>query len=309
MAAAVAGAGPARLAARAAAASAAQCRRSFRPGRARVRGTAPVRDPGAGRRRAAAAVRRRTRPRRDDGRTAGGAAGTGRQGEGVAHQRLDGSVQEAAQDVQRRRRDHLRDQDAQRQHVGRGVRVRLQRRRGARRESHDARAADRRRAAEAGRRLRHEEEDLRRLPHPRAGQHDRLRQGVRPVQGQQGQRRFRPLGRGRQRRRHADAVPGEVPRSHRQLPPEGPHHAGALLAQHRVGNRRDTDQGNPAAGEEEQVGHSRVDRARIRRARRLGRGEGSQEVRRVLPGGAERAHLADKRPGSEDPGPSSSRRV
>ena len=46
---------------------------------------------------------------RPDARAAGGAAGTGGQAEGVAHQRLDGRLQEAAQDVQRRRRDHLRD--------------------------------------------------------------------------------------------------------------------------------------------------------------------------------------------------------
>ena len=100
------------------------------------RGTAGVNAvipaPGA-RWRRAARRRRRPRPRRGDARTAGGAAGTGRQGEGVAHQRLDGPLQEAAQDVQRRRRDHLRREEAQRQHVGRGVRVHVQRRRGARR--------------------------------------------------------------------------------------------------------------------------------------------------------------------------------
>src|SRR5215203_5635387 len=91
-----------------------------------------------------------TRARRGVGRTAGRAAGTGRQGEGVAHQRLDGPLQEAAQDVQRRRRHHLCDEDAQRQHVGRGVRIRVQRRGSARRESHHARTADRRRGAETG---------------------------------------------------------------------------------------------------------------------------------------------------------------
>ena len=36
------------------------------------------------------------------------------------------------------------------------------------------------------------------------------------VEGQHGERRLRPLGRGRQRRRHADAVPREVPRPHRR---------------------------------------------------------------------------------------------
>ena len=63
------------------------------------------------------------------------------------------------------------------------------------------------RAAQAHRRLRDEEEDLRRVSHARAGQHDGLRPGVRAVEGQHGERRLRPLRRGRQRRRHADAVP------------------------------------------------------------------------------------------------------
>ena len=58
-------------------------------------------------------------------------------------------------------------------------------------------------AAQAARRLRDEEEDLRRVPHARAGQHDRVRSGVRAVEGQHGERRLRALGGGRQRRRHA----------------------------------------------------------------------------------------------------------
>ena len=61
--------------------------------------------------------------------------------------RVDGSVQEAAQDVQRRRRDDLRLEAAQPEHVGRGVRVHLQRRRGARLHPHDAGVADRRRGS------------------------------------------------------------------------------------------------------------------------------------------------------------------
>ena len=67
---------------------------------------------------------------------------------------------------------------AQREHVGRGVRVHLQRGRSARRDAHDARAARRRQrggTAQADRRLRDEEEDLRRVPHARAGQHDGVR--------------------------------------------------------------------------------------------------------------------------------------
>ena len=76
---------------------------------------------------------RTRRSRRDDARAAGGAAGAGGEAEGVAHQRLDGRVQEAAQDVQRRRRDDLRVEAAQSEHVGRGVRVHLQRRRSPRR--------------------------------------------------------------------------------------------------------------------------------------------------------------------------------
>ena len=80
--------------------------------------------------------------------------------------------------------------------------------------------------AEAHRRLRDEEEDLRGVPHARAGQHDRVRPGVRVVEGQHGERRLRPLGRGWQRRRHADAVPREAPRSDLELPPEGSDDAG-----------------------------------------------------------------------------------
>ena len=56
----------------------------------------------------------------------------------------------------------------------------------------------------------------------------------------------------------------------------------ALRAQSAVGHRRDADQGDPPAGEEEQVEDPRVDRARIRRPRRLGRGPGSPQVRGVL---------------------------
>ena len=42
----------------------------------------------------------------------------------------------------------------------------------------------------------------------------------------------------------------------------------ALLAQPAVGHRRDADQGDPPAGEEEQVEDPGVDRARIRRSRK-----------------------------------------
>ena len=41
------------------------------------------------------------------------------------------------------------------------------------------------------------------VPHARAGQHDCVRSGVRDVEGQHGERRLRPLGGGRQCRRHA----------------------------------------------------------------------------------------------------------
>ena len=132
-----------------AAAAAGGARRSCRPGARKGRGTAPcARSDSSVAPVAGGAARRRWRRRRGRGEVAAPnsrrrSRNRRRQGEGVAHQRLDGPLQEAAQDVQRRRRDHLRDQDAQRQHVGRGVRVRVQRRRGARRESHDARAADR----------------------------------------------------------------------------------------------------------------------------------------------------------------------
>ena len=53
-------------------------------------------------------------------------------------------VQEAPQDVQRRRRDDLRLEAAQPEHVGRGVRVHLQRGRSAGVHAHDAGAAGRR---------------------------------------------------------------------------------------------------------------------------------------------------------------------
>ena len=48
--------------------------------------------------------------------------------------------------------------------------------------------------------------------HAQGGMTD-LRQGVRDLEGQHGQRRPRPLDRGRQRRRHADGLPEQVPRS------------------------------------------------------------------------------------------------
>src|SRR6478735_6241800 len=50
---------------------------------------------------------------------AGAAGGRGREAEGLAHERLHGRLQEAAQDVQRRRRDDLRVEAAQPEHVGR----------------------------------------------------------------------------------------------------------------------------------------------------------------------------------------------
>ena len=68
-----------------------------------------------------------------------------------------------------------------------------------------------------------------------------------------------------------DAVPREIPRSDRELPPEGSDDARALRAQSGVGHRRDADQGDPPDGEEEQVEDPGIDRARIRHPRRLGR--------------------------------------
>ena len=59
----------------------------------------------------------------------------------------------------------------------------------------------------------------------------------------------------------------------------------------RVGHRRDADQGDPPAGEEEQVEDPGVDRARIHHPRGLRRGQGNPEVRGVLPGRADRAHV------------------
>ena len=68
-----------------------------------------------------------------------------------------------------------------------------------------------------------------------------------------------------------------------------------LRAQSAVGYGRDADQGNPPAGEEEQVEDPRLDRARIRHPRRLGRREGNEEVRGVLPDGAHGEELASSR--------------
>ena len=215
-----------------------------------------VSDSRAGRR---ARRRRRwrwTRPRRDDGRTAGGAAGTGRQGEGLAHQRLDGPLQEAAQDVQRRRRDHLATKmlSAKMSDESTSTCSTSPRRwaRIARRWS-----CDRRRAVEARRRLRDEEEIYRLSPHAQGGVAALTRRSpcpraTRPTS-------IRPLGGGRRRRRHADAVPGEAP-----------DHIGSFHLKDRTtrttagstsrGARQDANQGNPADGEEEQVGPSRIDR-------------------------------------------------
>ena len=63
-----------------------------------------------------------------------------------------------------------------------------------------------------------------------------------------------------------------------ELPPEGSDDAGALRAQPAVGHGRDADQGDPPAGEEEQVEDPGVDRARIRHPRRLGRRAGSRSA-------------------------------
>ena len=84
---------------------------------------------------------------------------------------------------------------AEPEHVGRGVRVHLQRGGGARLHAHDAGADRRRRAAQADWRVRGEEEDLRGVSHASAGQHDGVRSGVRGVEGEHGERRSRPLRR------------------------------------------------------------------------------------------------------------------
>ena len=112
-------------------------------------------------------------------RAAGGAAGTGGEAESVAHQRLDGRVQEAAPDVQRRRRLHLR--------------VEAARARTCRTRSSSTSSTSPRRsgcthttlelptgagAAQTHRRLRDEEEDLRCVSHAPAGHHDGIRSGV-----------------------------------------------------------------------------------------------------------------------------------
>ena len=85
---------------------------------------------------------------------------------------------------------------------------------------------------------------------------------------------------GGQQRRFADRVPRGSPRPHRELPPEGSHAAGALLADGAVRQGRRPDQGHPAADEEEQVDVPGHDRARVADPCGLGRGQGSEEVRR-----------------------------
>ena len=69
----------------------------------------------------------------------------------------------------------------------------------------------------------------------------------------------------------------------------------ALRAQPGVGDRRDADQGDPPDGEEEQVEDPRVDRARIQHPRGLGRRPGNPQVRGVLQGRTDRAHVGDTR--------------
>ena len=55
----------------------------------------------------------------------------------------------------------------------------------------------------------------------------------------------------------------EVPRSDRELPSQGSHHAGALRAESGVGHRRNADQRDPPDGAEEQVEDAGIDRAGI----------------------------------------------
>ncbi len=64
-----------------------------------------------------------------------------------------------------------------------------------------------------------------------------------------------------------------------------PEHCALNLA---VGHRRHADQGDPPAGEQEQVEDPRLDRARIRHPRGLGRRQGGPQVRGVLPDGSRR---------------------
>ena len=90
-----------------------------------------------------------------------------------------------------------------------------------------------------------------------------------------------------------------------ELPPQGQNDAGTLRAQSGVGHGRDADQGNPSVGAEEQVEVPGVDRARIQRARGLGRREGSQKVPGVLPGrarGEVERHTTGAGGGSSAPG-------
>src|SRR5207249_9817186 len=111
---------------------------------------------------------------------------------------------------------------------------------------------------------------------------------VRVIEGQQGERRLRTLRCGRKRRRNADAVPGEVSRSDRELSSEGSDDARALRAESAVGDGGDADQGDPATRAPQQMEDPGVDRDGIQRPRRIGRGEGSAELSRVLPPRAER---------------------
>ena len=98
-----------------------------------------------------------------------------------------------------------------------------------------------------------EKHNLRGLSHAHSGQHDRVRSGVRGVEGEPGERRPGPLCRGRQRRRQHASIPREVPRSDRQLPPQGSDYAGARREEPAVGHRRYAAEADPSAREEEQV--------------------------------------------------------
>ena len=75
-----------------------------------------------------------------------------------------------------------------------------------------------------------------------------------------------------------------------ELPPQGPNAAGELLAESPWGTGR-RDQGHPADGQEEQVGDSLRRSSSSPTCQKVGRGEGNEEVRRVLSRGTDGAHL------------------
>ena len=147
---------------------------------------------------------------------------------------VDGPLQGAAQDVQRRGRHDLRVEAARPNMSDEEFEYIFDVAEALGCTHTTLELHRRRRATEADWRVRRETENLRGVSHASAGKHVGVRPGLRGIEGEHGQRRPRALRGGRRRSR---GVSREVPRPYRELPPERPYDPRARPEEPSVGHR------------------------------------------------------------------------